>query len=568
MVGLAVLILASLPFLQVAGFSFVNYDDPLHVSQQSMVLSGLNSESIAWSMGATPTNLWHPLTWISYMAEVSFLGGGAESPQVHHLGNLGLHLGATLFFFLLLRSLKVSILVAAAVTLAFSMHPLHVEPVAWISSRKDTLCAFFSLLCLFCYSQSQRAEGNTRGWFWITIIAMLAALASKPTAIILPALLVLIDYLSREAHAPSPERGLVHHLMRKWTYFALAALVAIVTIVIQYSGSHQSLISQQDTLSRLSFLPARIGFYVQHTLWPTQLSFDYAAPDGAHFIILTIFGAVILLGISCLSWMLRHRFPAVMVGWLWFLLCLAPLLGFFYVGSSFTSDRYTYLALAGPALTLAMWVDSFKGGRTMALAALLLITSLLGAASYQQTKVWKNDDSLFAHGVSVEPRSDLAQTNFARVCSLKGHDDLALIHYNKALSLDASRHYLIHHNIALIQYRHDQYEDAIQSCRSSLSGYDDYAPAHHLLGQLLGKRDGNTDEALGHLIRAFDIGECEGDRWTAKYAYSCGLAYAKRAQYQNAQRVIKRALEMGEMSFEDHQKIMTLVEMLKPYLAR
>ena len=575
--ALLILILASIPFVQVASFSFVSYDDPLHVFEQPMVLSGLNKESIAWSLGATPSNLWHPLTWISYMAEVSFLGGGADNPEIHHLGNLILHLGATLFFFLLLRSLRISMLVAVLVTLVFSLHPLHVEPVAWISSRKDTLCAFFSLLSLFSYSQSQRSERNTRCWFWITLIAMVAALASKPSAVILPGLFVLIDYLPREGDQRPKVHGLIQNMVQKWPHFTVAALAAIVTITVQYSGSHEPLISQQSLWSRLSLIPASLGFYLQHTLWPSRLCFDYATPTGEHFIILTIFGAVLLLGISALSCMLRHRFPAAMAGWLWLLLCLMPVLGFFYVGSSFTSDRYTYLALAGPALSLAVWLDLLKSRkRTMALTVLLLVTFMLGATSYRQTKIWQDDSSLFSYGISIEPRSDLAQTNFARLCSLEGQDELALKHYNKALMLEASRHYIIHHNIALIQYRHGHQEAATQSCRLSLEGYSEYAPAHHLLGQLLEKEKKHTaaqgtspqaDIAMDHLGKAFQIGVQGDDPWLPKYAYSCGLAHAKRGQYQEAKRVLDIAMNSGHLNKSDREKITALLEMLGPYLA-
>ena len=183
LIAIVVLVLAALPLLQATSFSFVGYDDPLHVSEQPMVLSGLNGESLTWSLSATPTNLWHPLTWISYMVDVSWFGGGTGAPEVHHTGNLILHLGATLLFFLLLRSLKVSTLVSAIVALAFSMHPLHVEPVAWVSSRKDVLYAFFSLAALLCYTRQVSSAGRHSGWFWFTLMLTAAAMASKPAAI-------------------------------------------------------------------------------------------------------------------------------------------------------------------------------------------------------------------------------------------------------------------------------------------------------------------------------------------------------------------------------------------------
>lgn len=573
---LLVVVLASLPFLQVAGFSFLNYDDPLHISTQPMVIKGVTAESVAWSMTATPSNLWHPLTWMSYMAEVSFLGGGADAPGVHHIGNLALHLAATCFFYLLLRSLRISALVAALVALLFSVHPLHVEPVAWISSRKDVLYAFFAMASLWCYSGSQRADKNRGIWSCVTMLTMVAALASKPSAIILPVLFILIDYLpdiGNPGSVKSAQGSLIRSVLWKWPYIVLAGVAAGSAIVIQYTGSHQPFIAGQGVLERLSLLPASLGFYLQHAVWPWPLCFDYAAPHGTRLTILSLAGVILLLGISAGAWRLRQRFPAMLIGWLWFLVCLAPVLGFFYVGTSFTSDRYTYLALAGPALALAVWLDSWQGDKRRAaifsLVFLLTVflTVLLGVMSYQQSKVWANDEALFSQGVAFEPGSDVAHTNLAGVYRLQGKDDLALYHYSKALGL-ASRRYIIYFNIAQIQHRRGEHDHAIESCREALNDYDHYACAHHMLGQLLEKKEPHTDEAMEHLEKAFRMGEKEQDPWLAKYAYSCGLAYAKRSRYADAERILLIALQRAPMTTEQRGRIDKLLVMLQPYLAK
>ena len=569
LIAIIVMILAALPFLQVTNFSFVGYDDPLHVSEQPMVLSGLNQENLAWSLGATSSNLWHPLTWISYMVDVSWFGGGAESPEVHHMVNLVLHLGATLLFFLLLRSLKVSTLVSALVTLAFSVHPLHVEPVAWISSRKDVLCAFFSLAALVCYTRLSSRDNRKAGWFWITLVTMAAAMTSKPSAVVIPVLFLLIDYVRHNANDPKKAFELRATLLRKWPYLALASVVAATAIAVQYSGSHRDVIVQQDTLSRLAALPASLGFYIQHVLWPSDLCFDYAAPKGQHFITLTIAGSSLLLGVSCLTWHMRHRFPAMLVGWLWFLACLAPVLGFFYVGPSFTADRYTYLAIAGPAITLAAFVDRYMGKRKLVISSILCaVVLILGWRSYSHTGIWKNNECLFAYGVSAQPHSDLAQTNWARVCKLNGYDALALYHYHKALSLNASRYYIIYNHIAYIQYRTGDLEAAIQSCLLSLKGYDHYAPSHHLLGQLLEEQGSDLNTALTHLTRAYEIGSEQNDPMTPKYGYSCALAHAKRGNYPEAAEILQHARKSKSATADDDKRINDLLEMLKPYLSR
>ena len=572
---LLVVFLASLPFLQVTGFSLLNYDDPLHISTQPMVMKGLTGESAVWSMTATPSNLWHPLTWLSFMAEVSFFGGGADAPGVHHIGNLVLHLGATCFFFLLLRSLRISALVAALVTLLFSVHPLHVEPVAWISSRKDVLYAFFAMVSLWSYSRSVYAEKNRGVWFCVTMLTMAAALASKPSAIILPGLFILIDYLPRHGHLESEEgivtSNIIKNVVRKWPYIFLSGVVAVAAIMIQYMGSHQNAIAADGILSRLSLLPASLGFYLQHVFWPRPLCFDYAVPVGARFTILSIAGVMLLLGISGAAWRLRQYFPSLMIGWLWFLICLAPVLGFFYVGTSFTSDRYTYLALAGPALALAVWLDRWLGQfgkRFVAPSSFVsLLTLLLGVMSYQQCKVWADDESLFSHGVAVEPRSDVAHTNLAGVYRLQGKDDWALYHYIKALNLN-SRGYIIYYNIARIQHRRGEFDNAIESCREALNDHQYFARAHHLLGQLLEEKQAGTDEAMEHLEQAFRIGGQKHDPWLARYAYSCGLAFAKRGRYAEAQRVLLIAQKRAPMSSAQRGKIDQLLVKLKPYLGK
>ena len=559
-----VLVLSALPFLQVGGFAFLNYDDPLHVSAQPAVLSGLNAQSVTWAMSATPSNLWHPLTWMSYMAEVSFFGGGAESPGVHHLGNLFLHQCATCFFFVLLRTLRVSTLVAGVVALIFSLHPLHVEPVAWISSRKDVLCAFFAMASLSCYSLSK--QNKSRRWFWLTWLTFVAALTSKPAAIVLPALFMLLDYF------PVPSQGMGTYLpwlkqvnlqfRDKWGYFMLSGVAVVITVMTQYSGSHGEFIGQQGIVSRLSYLPATIAFYLQHSLFPKPLTFEYAFPEGVRFAVLSLLGVVFLLGLVVLYW--RRYAPALLVGCLWFLVCLAPVLGVFYVGSGFTADRYMYIALAGPALALAVWLQSLAvARRMMALGAVACVTLLFGVFSYQQVGVWKNDVTLFTHGVRVEPMSGTAQTNLATLYRGVGNDDLALIHYKKALKLHAS-YYIIYYNMAQIYSGRGERMKAVEACRLSLRSHPGYARSHHFLAQLLVATSTSLDdEAMLHFEQAYQL-----DPGNVRFALSCARAYAKRKRYAEASDVLRRIMTHGALSRQDKDDIEVMQGKLNLRLGR
>jgi len=555
------MLLAMLPFLQVHGFSFLNYDDPLHISSQSTVLSGLNTEGISWSVSATPSNLWHPLTWMSYMAEVTFLGGGADSPGVHHVGNLVLHLGATFFFFLLLRSLGISTLVAALVTLLFSVHPLHVEPVAWISSRKDVLCAFFSCVSLWSYSHSmkEREKNRTAVWAGVVLLALVAAVASKPSAVVLPGLFILLDYFPKGQALPADRRTVIRGVIQKWPYVLVVVIAATIAIAAQYSGSHSEFIERQGLGTRLSYLPATITFYVQHVLWPRGLTFDYASPQGTRYLILTIIGVLLLVGTSLFAWKYRKSHPVVTIAWLWFLICLAPVLGVFYVGGGFTADRYTYLALAGPALALAYGIDRLRG-RLLAvgLTALTCVSILFGVWSYRQSQVWKNDAVLFSHGVATDPRSGTAQMNLASLYRQQGSDDLALVHYQKALKLEAS-HFIIHYNIAQIKLKRSEYQAAMESCRKSLRSNSGYIRSHALLAMLMEEHGAQPEVALYHFEKAHRL-----DPSNARTAISYALALARRKQYEEAFEVVQKNLQVGHLNPENRNEMEELARKLAP----
>lgn len=566
-------LLASLPFLQVAGFAFLNYDDPLHVGARPEVLSGLDLDGFLWSLTATPSNLWHPLTWISYMAEVSVFGGGAESPGIHHLGNLVLHLGATVFFFLLLRNLEISATIAGLAALLFSVHPLQAEPVAWISSRKDVLYGFFAMAALFCHSR--RLQGRSDAWRWAALLTMVAAVCSKPTAVILPGLFLLLDYFAQSPDRRGAATGgneFLRRVLDKWPYLVVSVLGALGAVAIQYSGSHGSFVSEEGLAERLALLPAGVGFYLQRVFWPVGLTFDYAAPAGARRLVLTCVGCLTLVAPIIWAgrlWGGNRSFRIILLGWLWFLVCLSPVLGFFYVGSGFTADRYAYLALAGPTLALALLVGSpaKSGGRNAGRAGggmvvFGLLAVVAGVLCHRQARVWKDDLAFFSHGVAVEPESGVAQTNLASLHRLRGEDDLALLHYRKALKLHAS-HYIVHYNMAAIHRKRGMLAEAIESCRLSLRSHPEYARSYHLLGELLEERELGGAEALDHFERALRI-----EPRNARFAISLALANARRQRYEEADRVLRDVLGKGVVSPAQGERIRGLLQKLDPYLKK
>ncbi len=185
-----------------------------------------------------------------------------------------------------------------------------------------------------------------------------------------------------------------------------------------------------------------------------------------------------------------------------------------------------------------------------------------GLLTHRQVRVWKDDFALFSHGVAAEPMSGVAQTNMASLYRLRGDDDLALHHYEKALRLDAS-HFIVYYNMAAIYRDREMFPRAIEACRMSLRIYPDYARSHHLLGELLESRQAGEDEALAHLERAFRI-----EPWNGRFAISLALANASRGRFADADRVLRDVLEAGSVSPRRRERIVVIREKLAPYLGR
>lgn len=545
------LVFSLVPYLQSLNFGFVNYDAPLHVSAQPGVLDGISGESVSWAMTATPGNLWHPLTWISYMAEVQWFGGGAEAPGVHHGGNLFLYAVTILFLFLLVRKLGVSALWAFIAVLFFALHPLHSEPVAWVSARKDLLSGVFVLASLLGYVLGGSAVGRAKwGWKSLSLIAFAAALLSKPSAVVLPALLILLDWFPlrqsgfEKAGSEALSWGAVFRsqLRSKGVYFAMALVAALVAISVQGGGTHQDFASESSLASRLSDAPGHLAFYFQRLLWPTGLIFEYSRPEGLASTLYTVVGLILVLGVSWLAWRQRQRFPEIMLGWLWVLVCLSPVLGLVYIGSGYTADRYWYLALVGPALTVAFLLQRKTRWQNAKIPVALVALLVLGTLSFKQTKVWKNDFALFHHAVEVDPHHLTALGNLGSYYRVQKDDEQALKYYEAALKINPHDH-IVHYNVAHIRNNQGDRAGSIAACRACLDGYPNYARAHHLLGVLLADQSHQDtyapDESLRHLRKAFEL-----DQSKPRYAINLVFNLHQQRHPEEAIEAINQALRV------------------------
>jgi tetratricopeptide (TPR) repeat protein len=439
-------------YAQTLGFEFLSYDDQSFVTDHAWVHEGLSFDGvrIAFVKQSAPLN-WLPLTVLSYMLDASLFGVDAAG---FHATNVALHALDVVLVYLLLRTLTAAVWPSAIVAALFALHPMRVESVAWVSGRKDVLSAAFGLLALIAYTRYAK-RGSWRAYA-VAFTCTVGALLSKATWVSLPALFVLLDFwpLRRfgpnapEADAfrvPAARRARVSHLLaEKLPFFAAAAAMMFVTSEFQ-AGI-------RVPLERLSiaerFTHALVGYawYVAKTVWPARLSPHYPHPylvgggvpwTGAEIAL----AALLLVTLTALAarWV-RRGYPVV--GWLWFLGTLVPVLGFVQHGTQGMADRYTHIPHIGLFLAAVFggWellVPRLRSTtlRRIAAAAVVAILFALGSAAFLQTRVWRNTDSLFTYALRVMPQDAMIQQGIAH-CDLEaGRLDDALHHAKTALDL-------------------------------------------------------------------------------------------------------------------------------------
>ncbi|MFK7849719.1 MAG: tetratricopeptide repeat protein [Akkermansiaceae bacterium] len=484
---LFVLVLVVWAYGECLSFGSLNYDDPMYISNPGGASDGLDLKVLVWSLTATRSNLWHPLTWLSFQIECAVAGNSKWQGTLHHLSNLLLYLAMLAVMAWGLLRLKLPAWGSVLFLAAFGLHPLHVESVAWISSRKDVLSGLFQALCLVVYLTEWKSRRP-----WLTLIFFLLAVLSKPSAIVTPALLILINEALRkrdgETSCLGSVRGITGQLLEKRWFWAIAFLSACGTIWVQAQGTMAGVSQSAGLIDRLALVPAKIGAYFSKVFVPVHLTFEYPTPSLLPLIGFSLLGLIVVL-VPLVEY-LRHRsFSWLGLALLWFLVCISPVLGWVLVSDSFINDRYAFWAMAGPIAWLIGF--AFKiSSRAAAIAGVLIVGWFL-VATRQQVSVWQTDESLFRHALTLYPAHLTALGNMGTLERSGGNDDSALGYYNRALRVNPRDHIVLY-NKAQILARKGQIEEAIRVCEQCLEAYPNYEGAVNLQKFLLLKSKGNT----------------------------------------------------------------------------
>ena len=433
----ALLAAIAVVYAQTLGFSFVYLDDPRYVLGNPVVPDGLTLRGVAWAFTDSFDGNWFPITWTSHMLDVEIFG---VDPAGHHATNVALHAANTLLLLAVLRRLSGDFWPSAFVAMIFALHPIHVESVAWIAERKNLLSTFFGLLAIGAYERfARRREGR---WLWASTVLLAFSLMSKPMFVTLPFVVLLLDYWPLRRW---PGERVSRLLAEKLPLFALSLVSCLVTLSAQ-SGAGAMLAGQRlGLLHRV--LNAALGYaeYLQRTLWPRDLVALYPHPylpsaGGVPPTATELLAALVALAaVSAGVWVLRrHRYPVV--GWLWFLGTLVPVIGIVQVGQQGFADRYGYVPQVGLCI-MAAWGGSDllrrvrpQAVRTWLAAGGFALGVPLAFAAHAQAAHWREPASPFDRALAVYSGNHFMRLGLAGALRRAGRPDEAAGHYTILLA--------------------------------------------------------------------------------------------------------------------------------------
>lgn len=508
LIALLLALFTLLLYLPVRQHEFVVYDDPEYVTENPIVQAGLTGAGVRWAFTTWHVSNWHPLTWLAHQLDCELFGLHAGA---HHLVNVLLHALNAVLLFVLVRRWTGTLWSAACVAALFAWHPLRVESVAWIAERKDVLSLSFGLLALLAYTryaEARRAEAAGAGRFLALTTTLFAlGLLAKPMLVTLPCVLLLLDWwpLNRFPAGALSAGTLRPLVVEKWPLFLLSAGSCVVTFLAQQSASVVSFERCPPAL-RLGNALLAYGLYLRDTLWPADLALLYPLPRTLP--VLPVLAASLALGlISWLAWRARRTQPWWLVGWLWFLGALVPVIGLVQVGLQARADRYTYWPQIGLLLAVVLTGREFarrwqlRPGWVAVVAGAALVACL--GFTTRQIGFWRDSETLFLRSLAVSPENPIAHINLGVALQQQGRREAALAHYQSALALDPSR-VQVHNNLAILYDEMDRNEEALAAYEQALH-LDPRAPlAHCNLGTLLVKL-GRWDAALAHYAEAVQL---------------------------------------------------------------
>ncbi len=577
---LAVLVVATaIPFVPALRNGFVDWDD-YKMLVQNPHYRGVAWPQLRWMFSTFYMGHFQPLSWLSLSLDYLIWD---NNPSGYHLTNLVLHVLGALTLFLVAKILIAqalplnageqsrSLTIAAGLaSLLFAIHPLRVESVAWATERRDVLSGFFFFLTLYCYLRSNQSSEtlSSSRWFALSLTAYLLSLMAKASAMTLPVILLLLDFyplrrLSGECKSwLKPEQRKV--LKEKVPFVILALIFAALAILAQHSAGALRPAQQYFFSYRLGQAAYGMIFYLWKSIWPFELSPLYELPyDFAEWTPLFVLCGSIALAITIGLFLLRNRWPAGLACWIYYLVMLAPILGFAQSGPQLVADRYSYLACASWAILIGggyfraaqfarTQSQGMRLGWAMSAVALLGLVTL-GTLAWRQTLVWRDSRTLWRQVIAVGPPSSTAHYNLGRSFEDENQLDIARDYYRRAVAINPANPDA-HYNLARLLAKQGDPVGAIRHYRVALQIRPNDADTHNNLGLLLAQRD-DLQSASIEFRDAIRI-----DPTYSKAYFNLGRISAQQGNLDSAVQSYQQALRLAPDQFEIHFQLGNILE--------
>ena len=540
----AVAVLSALAFIPALGADFVNWDDEISFIR-NRDYRGLGLPQLRWIFTTTLLGHWSPLTWLTWSA--NYVAGGME-PFGYHLLSVVIHAVNVGLFALVSRRLLAQafrlpvsspaiVAGAAFAALAFGIHPLRAEPVAWISGRRDVLCATFYLAAVLAYLRGVSADRTIeRRWWIVSIAAFAAALGAKASAFTLPLTLLLLDVypLARRA------LGWRALIVEKVPYGVLAAGAAVMAFLARHEGGNITDYGRYGLDARIALSAYTFAFYPWKTLWPTGLAAGYELPftirlSEPRFLL----ALATVIGVTIVAIALRRRWPAGLAAWLAFVIVLVPISGAVHSGEQLAADRYSYLScfslavLAGAALVWAIR----RGFVVPATALGVALVTVLGVATWKQTATWHDSETLWHRAVKLDPACSLCVSNLGRVIARPGRYEEAHWYVARAIALRPDRPGP-HENMGVIMLGVGRLAEAEAKFREVVKIRPHHGPSRNNLGAILAHA-GRDAEAEAEFREAARLSPRLVDA-----PANLGALYLRQQRFDEAVVMLTRALAL------------------------
>jgi len=594
---------------------FVDYDDDVYITENPSVTGGITLNSVTWAFTHPHAYMWHPLTTLSHMLDCQLFGLKASW---HHLVSLLFHIVNVLLVFWIFTNLTGSIWPGAFIAAVFALHPVQVESVAWASERKTVLSGLFWFLTISVYIWYTKRP--VIGRYILLFLVFGLCVMTKPVVVTLPFALLLLDYWPLERvkwqlsikpltqNGESPRKISASLLIiEKIPLLLLSAVLAVVTFISQQSGE---VVNSLETLPlNLRIANTFISYikYIGKTIWPSRLAVIYPyfhlnLTDTAVIICALLF---VLATVFCIYIGRRRKY--VLVGWLWYVGTLVPMIGLVQAGSQSMANRYMYISILGLLIIAVFAVKEFVADKvrrkiSVAISAAVLLFAL-GILTHMQVKNWQNGFTLFGYALKVTENNTIAESNFGIAFFKAGRYNEAVSYLTKAIRIsptnfnarnnlgkvylkqgklneakacfdelikqkqDSPQGYV---NLAIAYYQQGKYDLAMQNCAkaeqlelNNAEVFNNIAWIFATVGDLSAN---DANRAIGYARRA-----CELTAYNdANDMDTLAVAYAAAGKFQDAITTAEKALNIAKTTGQENtareiQSRLELYKAGKPY---